>query len=118
MNTPLTRKLLVAMICGGILIAAAPAAHADRDYRDYRDDRGERDYRGWHHKRHHHKNQRHWDERILYRERVIIRERPRHYREREVHHHYYQQPAPSYGYSRSPALVIGVNIPPLIIPLN
>ena len=66
------------------------------------------------------KKHRDWDERTVYRERVIIRERPRHYREREVHHHYYQQPMPSYGYgySRSPALVIGVNIPPLIIPLN
>ncbi len=109
MNTPLTRKLLAAMICGGILIAAAPAAHADRD---------DRDYRGWHQKKHHYKNRRHWDERTVYRERVIIRERPRHYREREVHHHYYQQPYPAYGYSRSPALVIGVDIPPLIIPLR
>jgi hypothetical protein len=114
MNSPLTRKLLTALICGGILIATAPAAHADRD------DHDDRDHRRWQHEKRHYKKHRDWDGRTVYRERVIIRERPRHYREREVHHHYYQQPMPSYGYgySRSPALVIGVNIPPLIIPLN
>ncbi len=113
MNTPFTRKLLTALICGGILIAAAPAAHADRD------DRGK------HYKKHHYKHHRHWDERTVYREQVIIRERPRYYRapryrQPEIHNHYYAQPYPSYGYSsnRSPALVIGVDIPSIVIPLR
>ncbi|HQZ03606.1 MAG TPA: hypothetical protein PKW99_13240 [Thauera sp.] len=108
MNTPLTRRLLLILICGGILGAAAPVAYADRD-----DD----DDRGWRH----HKQHRGWDERTVYRERVIIRERPRRYREPEVHHHYYERPYRAYrpySYSRSPAIVIGVDIPPIVIPLR
>lgn len=54
----------------------------------------------------------------MYREKVIIRERPRYYREPEIHNHYYERPYRSYSYSRSPAVVIGVDIPPLVIPLR
>lgn len=109
MNTPLTRKLITALLCGGILATGSSAALADRD------DRGPR----WGHHKHHHKHHRHWDERSVYREKVIIREQPRHYSRREVHHYYHPAPAyRSYSDNRSPALVIGVDIPPLVIPLR
>jgi hypothetical protein len=52
------------------------------------------------------------------RERVIVHERPRYYRETVVHNHYYEPAYRSYSYSRSPALVIGVDIPPIVIPLR
>ena len=112
MNTTLTRKIVAALLCGGMLAAAAPAAYADRD------DRGPRWGHHKHHYKHDHKHRRHWDERTVYREKVIIRERPRYYREPVVHHHYYERPYRSYSYSRSPAVVIGVDIPPLVIPLR
>ena len=110
MNTTLTRKIATALLCGSVLAAAAPAAYADRD------DRGPR----WGHHKHHYKHdhRRHWDERTVYREKVIIRERPRYYREAEIHNHYYERPYRSYSYSHSPAVVIGVDIPPLVIPLR
>lgn len=112
MNNTLTRKIVTALVCGGILAVAAPAAHADRG------DRGPHWGHQKHHYKHDHKYRRHWDERTVYREKVIIRERPRYYREPVVHHHYYERPYRSYSYSRSPAVVIGVDIPPLVIPLR
>ena len=112
MNTTLTRKIVTALLCGGILAVAALAAHADRD------DRGPRWGHQKHYYKHDHKHRRHWDERTVYREKVIIRERPRYYREPEIHNHYYERPYRSYSYSRSPAVVIGVDIPPLVIPLR
>lgn len=112
MNTTLTRKIVTALLCASVLGAAAPAAHADRD------DRGPRWDHQKHHYKHEHKHRRHWDERTVYREKVIIRERPRYYREPVIHNHYYERPYRSYSYSRSPAVVIGVDIPPLVIPLR
>ncbi len=112
MKTTLTRKLVIALLCGGVLAAAAPAAHADRD------DRGPRWGQHKHSHKHEYKHRRHWDERTVYREKVIIRERPRYYREPVIHNHYYERPYRSYSYSRSPAVVIGVDIPPLVIPLR
>jgi len=109
MNATLTRKLAATLLCGAILSAFAPAALADRDHRGPH----------WGHQKHAHKHHnRHWDERTVYREKVIIRERPRYYREPIVHHHYYERPYRSYSYSRAPAVVIGVDIPPLVIPLR
>lgn len=112
MNTTLTRKLAATLLCGGILSAFSPAALADRD------DRGPY----WGHQKHAHKHKHHhrhhWDERTVYREKVIIRERPRYYREPIVHHHYYEPAYRSYSHSRAPAVVIGVDIPPLVIPLR
>lgn len=106
MNTTVIRKTLTALLCGCVLATGATAAHADRW-----DDRGP----GWGHKKHHHK---HWGGHTVYRERVIVRERPRYYRPPVVHHHYYEEPYRSYRYSRSPAVVIGVDIPPIVIPIR
>jgi hypothetical protein len=120
-----TLRLLAALVAGGALLTAVPA-HADREWRgDERgwrgdDDRGWRDERrwgdddrGWRHGRHH----RHWDgDRVVIRERIIER-RPvvREYR-------YYEQPSgyyvPAPVYSRDPAVVIGVSIPPIVIPFR
>ncbi|MCV2219691.1 hypothetical protein [Thauera sp. Sel9] len=108
--TPFTRRILAALICGGVLAAAAPAMAGGHD-------------RGWHQKKHHHAQHRGWDKRTVYREKVIIRERPRHYREREVHHHHhyappYRERSYGYAYGRAPAVVIGFDVPPIVIPLR
>lgn len=116
MKTPLYHKLLTALLCGGLL-ASAGAAEA----------RGDRDHRGWDRHGHTHKYKhaykhkhvhRGWDERHIVRERVIIHERPRHYRETIVHKHYYEPAYRPYTYSHSPAVVIGVSVPPIVIPLR
>lgn len=112
-------KLLAALVAGGALVAATPA-HADRDHwRDGHD--------GWHgHKHHGHGHYKKFrDERVVIRERIVER-RPvvREYR-------YYERPVEYYGpvvaplpvyapryYPRDPAITIGVDIPPLVIPLR
>ena len=110
-----TLKLLAAMIAGTSLIAATPA-HADRD--GWRDN-------GWGegHRHGHYKKFR--DERVVIRERIVER-RPivREYRYYERPIGYYA-PAPVYApvyapryYPRDPAITIGVDIPPLVIPLR
>jgi hypothetical protein len=110
MNTNIARKLLAALLCGGLLASAGAVQARGGDWED--------DDRGWHKHKHHYKHHhRGWDKRTVYRERVIIRERPR-YRESVVHHHYYEPPRRAYSYSRSPAVVIGVDIPPLVIPIR
>lgn len=119
MNTTLTQKLLAVLLCSGLLAAGGAAEARGGDDREYRG-------RGWddrkHEHRHRHRDRDHYrgygDSRTIIRERVIVREVPRRYREREVREYYYEQPYPAYGYSRSPAVVIGVNIPPLIFPLR
>jgi hypothetical protein len=109
MNKTHSRALLTALLCGGLL-AIGTAAQADDDRRGHRG-------HGWKHHKHHHYHDHHYrgDRHTVIRERVIVRERPRYYDEREVHHHYYTPPR---AYSRSPAVVIGVDIPPLVIPLR
>ncbi len=120
MNTIPMRKPLIASLCGALLaIGAIAPAHADRDGRGPGRgwDRGDRDDRG---------------DRIYYRyggppvvrERVIIREYPRPYYGGPAV--YYGPPPPPYAvvqpyptvYSRSPSVVIGINVPPLVIPLR
>ena len=115
MNITKTRKTIAALLCGGLL-AATGAAHAHGG--DRWDDRGGRSYQKHHkhykhykHYTHHHKHAR-GGPRVI-RETVVVRERPRYYREREVH--YYERPV---RYSRSPAIVVGVDIPPLVFPLR
>ncbi len=108
--TALTLKLLAALFAGGALLTALPAhAGRDDDRRHYYDDddrgwRGEHRGRGYYKERHKHR------ERVVIKEKVIIKERPV---VREYHYH----ERPSYSYSRDPAIVIGVNVPPIVIPL-
>ncbi|NMG77085.1 hypothetical protein [Aromatoleum diolicum] len=114
-----TLKLLAALIAGTAMLTAVPA-HADRDgyrdgYREWRgDDRDWRDHDRGHRHGHYKKFRDH--ERVVIRERIIER-RPvvREYR-------YYERPveyyAPAPVYSRNPALVIGVSVPPIVIPFR
>lgn len=118
---PKALTLLAAIVAGGTLFTALPA-HADRDHwrgedREWRDhDRG--------HKHGHYKRFRD-HERVVIRERIVER-RPvvREYRYYERPVEYYAPviaPLPVYApraYSREPAITIGVDIPPLVIPLR
>lgn len=101
MSTTKLRTLAAALLCGALTLGAG-AAHADRDHWRHPG-------KGWKH--HHH----HYHPDTVIRERVIIRERPRYYER-----HYYPAPAyyPAPVYRRDPAVVIGVQIPPLVIPLR
>ncbi|QDF95854.1 hypothetical protein CJ010_04470 [Azoarcus sp. DD4] len=108
MKTQKVKALIATLLCGGLLIGGNVAnAHGDR----YDDDR--RHWRhpgkGWGHHKHHF----HGPDTVV-RERVIIRERPRYY-DRDV----YYDARPAYrAYRHDPAVVIGVQIPPLVIPLR
>lgn len=113
MNVNIPKKLFAALACCGLLIGAG-GAHADDD--DWDGHRGRGHYKHYKHK--HHRHYHHDHHHTVVRERVIVRERPRYYEEREVHHHYHEAPVRSYSYSRSPAIVVGVDIPPLVIPLR
>lgn len=108
MSTTIIRKTFTALLCGCVLATGATAAYADRwDSRDH----------DWEHKKHHHHHH-HQDKHVVYRETVVVREHPRYYRPPVVHHHYHERPYRSYSYSRSPAVVIGINIPPIVIPIR
>lgn len=130
-----TLKLLAAVLAGGALLTSLPAQagrddddhrhwrherHADhRDYRPsyYRDDhRHWDDHRGRGHKRGHYKER--WESRHEYRDRVVIKEKVIVKHRPVVREHYYYEPYPRYSYSRDPAIVIGVNVPPIVIPLR
>ena len=122
MNCP-TRNLLGAVLAASMMFAAS-AASADRGYddrdhgrREWRD-RGydrhdEAGHRHWRHRKHGHEyrphRQRHDRDRhrTVVRERVIIKERP-------IYRHYESRP-PIYV---EPGLVIGVNLPPIVIPFR
>lgn len=107
-------KLLAAIVAGGVLVTALPA-HADDDD----DDWGDRGHHYGHYKKFRGR------EGVVIRERIIER-RPivREYRYYERPIGYYA-PAPVYApvyapryYPRDPAITIGVDIPPLVIPLR
>ena len=122
------RKLLgvvVALVTlGSALPASADGRHGDdrhRSQREWRDDRSDRHWRATH-------------RREVIRERVVERRwAPMAYgHDRHRHHHghryeprtvvrqsnyYYTSPPVAY-YDRNPAVVIGFNIPPLVIPLR
>lgn len=120
MNTTLARKLLTVLLCGGLLATTATAqARGDRD--DYRGDRYSHQYKHHYkhdHKRHYRHDSRRWSDRRGYREKVIVHRGPPRYRETVIHHHY-APPYRSYGYGRyDPAITIGVDIPPIVIPLR
>lgn len=121
-----TLKLLAALVAGGAMLTAVPA-HADRgDHREWRGhdrewrdhDREWRDHDRGHRHGHYKKHWKHDRERVVIRERIIER-RPvvREYR-------YYERERPSYYvpptpvYSRDPAIVIGVSVPPIVIPIR
>lgn len=107
MKTLKSKALLAALLCGGLLVGATAAeAHGGR----YDGGHWSHPGKGWGHQRHHFRGPD-----TIVRERVIVRERPRYYYDREV----YYAPAPVYRHYRAePAVVIGVQIPPLVIPLR
>ena len=114
-------KLLAALVAGAAMMVAVPA-HADRDgWRDHDRDGWRSHDRGWddrgHRHGHHRKHWKHADrERVVIRERIIER-RPvvREYRYYESPSRYY---APAPVYSRDPSIVIGVSVPPIVIPIR
>ena len=126
-STALTLKLLAALVAGSALFTALPA-QAGRDHHDrhdrhdgYYDRHDDRGWRGDHRRGHRHERYKErWDsrhDRVVIREKVIVR-RPvvrEYYYERPA---YYGRPTPAYSYSRDPSIVIGVNIPPIVIPLR
>ena len=112
---PQATKLLVAIIGCGALLASVPA-WADRNHRDDRHERyngwGYGDAREWPGYRGYERGHKH--HRRPVKEKIIVREY--HYYEPREPRRYRHQP--DYRYSRDPAIVIGVNIPPIIIPLR
>lgn len=109
MNNKL-RKLMTALAAAAMLLGAGSAS-ADRGGRWNDDD-------GWQPRHHHHRHWRHdhrWSgyaPRTVVRERVVVREVP------VVREYGYYEPAPARAYYPDPSVVIGVNIPPLVIPLR
>ncbi len=110
---------LAALIAGAAMMTALPA-YADRD--DWRDDdrRGWRSYDRGSGDGHRHGHKKHWKH--ADRERVVIRERIIERRPVVREYRYYEQPSRYYGpapvYSRDPAVVIGVSVPPIVIPIR
>jgi hypothetical protein len=107
------KSLIAAALAGTALFTALPASAHDGDW-DRGDSRHWRrdDHRGhgWGHHKHH------WSPR--YEERVVVRERPvyrSYYYEEPVR--YYAPPPVRYGYA-DPSIIVGVSIPPLVIPLR
>lgn len=113
----LSLKLLVAALAGSALLATTLPAQARHDHRDWRDG-----YRDWRHSPppghaygHKYKQPR---------KVVVVRQGPPR-RPAVVHHYYHSSPPPVYypssgyyGHNRSPAIVIGVSIPPIVIPIR
>ena len=108
------KTLIAAALTGTALFTALPASADGRDWdrhdrREWRDDhRGRDSHQHWRH--HHHRHYVPYD-------RVVIRERP------VYRNYYYEEPVRYYApppvrYSRDPAIVVGVDIPPLVIPLR
>ncbi len=114
MKTTLAQKLLHLLLCGGLLATAGLAqAHGDRGDRDWNKPRHSQAHRHAH--EHGHSA---WNDRRMVRERLMVHQGPGHYRETVVHRHYHAPAHRPYAYRHSPALVIGVDIPPLVIPLR
>jgi hypothetical protein len=117
MNTAI-KTLIAAALTGTALFTALPASADGRDW-DRHDRHEWRDGRG--HDRHWRHGHRHY----VPHDRVVIRERPvyrNYYYEAPVRYYappvsYYEPPV-RYRYARDPAIVVGVNIPPLVIPLR
>lgn len=113
------RSVLLALLCASALAASAGAAQAGEHGR-----RG----KGWGHASHashghpahkHHHRQR--EKRTVHRERVVVHEVPRRYRAPAPvihHHHDVYAPLRSLAHRGAPAMVIGVDIAPVVIPLR
>lgn len=104
----LRRKIALAI---GLLASTLPGfAHADRD--DYR---WREPYREHHHRHHYYG----YGAPIIVEQAPIVVERPRVYRRYEERYIIERPYYPAYPVYRSdPSVVIGVNIPPLVIPLR
>jgi len=104
------RTLLTAVATTSLLFAAGTASAHDRDHdrRDRHEWRGDDRHGHGHWKKHRHEERhaRYRDHRTVVTERVVVRERPiyRHYESRPVY--------------VEPGIVVGVNLPPLIIPFR
>lgn len=102
MNTSKRVRTILAAVIGAIALSATSGAIA-RDHGEHEGHRGH----GWgHYKHHQHYRHRHeYRHHEVIRERIVIHEPPPVYYERRVY----------YG---SPAVVIGIDIPPLVLPLR
>ena len=103
MKPPITRVLAILAASAGLLVAAPAAAHGNRW--DGPRWSGPPYGHAWGHHKHRHDRY----ERRVIRERIIV-ERPRDY-------YHYDAPV-RYRYARDPAIVIGVSIPPIVIPIR
>ena len=105
------KALIAAALAGTALFTALPASadRGDWDRGEWREHRGH----GGHHKHWGHHHHRHYIER----ERVVIHERPV-YRDYYYPAPTYYAPPPARYYRRDPAIVVGVDIPPLVFPLR
>ena len=105
MTQPTTR-IFIALAASAALLAALPAAAHGNRWNASRWD-GPSYGHAWGH----HKYRAHHDERRVIRERVIV-ERP------VVREYYYDAPPVRYRYAREPSIVIGVSLPPIVIPIR
>ncbi len=114
MNMPSKTGLGLIAALAGLAFAPVVSAH-DRDWDDHGHNHGRG--HGWGH------HERHWDayrpapRPVVVRERIYAPPRPV-----IIEHAYYPQPAPVYYerpyYASRPAVTIGINIPPIVIPLR
>ncbi|HRP95990.1 MAG TPA: hypothetical protein PL143_07040 [Rhodocyclaceae bacterium] len=128
--------LLVALFAGSALLVTPSPAEARHDrfeHREWHHDRGDwrHDRRDWREHRRDWRDDRRGHARGHFKHKhaktVVITRPPVHrtvvVREHHYHAypppHYVYQPAPVYrGYARDPAIVIGVDIPPIVIPIR
>lgn len=112
------KALIAAALAGTALLTALPAsAGGDWDRDDHHEWRGGPPGHGWGHHHHGHWGPRYYEERIVVRERPVYYPAPVYYAPPPAPVYYAPAPAPRY-YPRNPAIVVGVDIPPLVIPLR
>lgn len=107
-----TMRTLLTALAAATLMLGAGTASADRGGRDdHWEGRGWRGHDHWRGDRHHHRHWRDHDRRVVVRERVVIREQP-------VYGGYWPAPVYAAPVYADPSVVIGVNLPPIVIPLR
>jgi hypothetical protein len=111
MARPQLRHFLLAA-CGALALvtAGAASAHEGRGHWEHRD-RGWRDDDGW--RGDGWRGDWHRRDRVVIRDRVVVRERPVYVAPPVVYERPYYYPR-----LREPSIVIGVDVPPLVIPLR